>query len=101
MALIGSDCGEMSGQKSLRGRNLCSLYSLSRYVLRLLARAIRLLRCSCVRRCVCFFKGFFEVGLRGGLLYVLLLGERGCLMRSGEGGYEKIWCVIASVGSGD
>ena len=48
-----------------------------------------------------FFQRFFEVGLRGGLLYVLLLGEGGCLMRDGEGGYNEIWCGIASVGAGD
>ena len=101
VGMIGSDCGEMSGQKSLRGRRLCTLYSLSRYVLRLLARAIRLLRCRCVRRLVCFFPGFFEVGLRGGLLCVLLLSEGGCLMRGSEGGDNEIWCGIASVGAGD
>ena len=48
-----------------------------------------------------FFPRFFEVGLRGGLLCVLLLSEGGCLMRGSEGGDNEIWCGIASVGAGD
>ena len=57
----------------------------------LLARAIRLVRCSCVRRCVCFFKGFFEFGLREGLLCVLVLSEEVEWVMSGiEGGDNEI-----------
>ncbi len=40
----GSDCDMMPGQKSLRGRRLCMVYSLDRKVSRRLARAVRLIR---------------------------------------------------------
>jgi hypothetical protein len=60
-------------------------------VFSLLAREVRLVRCSCVRRCVSFFEGFFEFGLGGGLFCVLVLsGEVEWVMSGTEGGDNKI-----------
>ena len=72
-----SHCGRMPGQESLRGRSLCVVYCLARWLSRRLAKAVRLVHWRRVRICNCFFRGCFGGMVRVDLLCVLSLGAKG------------------------
>ncbi len=79
-----SDCGMMSGQKFLRGRRLCMVYSLARYVSRRLATAVRLIRWRLLRICDCLLGGCFEDIVGVGLF---------CVLSSGVGEGKVVCCM--------